>query len=198
MTLSTDFNMKIGEVNHHLLDDKGNANYEDYGKVVEGWPYVNVDESDYSKWVRVKFIAPSNAKLKYYVWDFGDGTTLKTINREVEHKYNLTTYTTWMTNSGIIPIQQFNGQYSGYWTNVSLTAVSYDNRVETSVNTVVACVYKIISVNPTEITEIDGDVELDGDLEIGDVDNPIYNMLVYKDGTNELVYRQSDGGLIYI
>jgi hypothetical protein len=152
------FRMKIGSVNHHLLTEKGNTFYEDYGVVVEGWPYVNIGKSDDINWVRVKFIVPANEKIKYYLWDFGDGATLKTINREVSHKYNLKTRADWMTSTGVIPVDGFNGTISGRWTYVQLTAVSLDNRVADSVSRYPVCIYEIIPQSESEIYFEDGEI----------------------------------------
>lgn len=143
--------MKIGAVNHHLLTSAGNSFYENFGLTVQGWPYVNIEESDNEKWLRVKFYAPTSTKVRYYIWNFGDGTTLKTINREVEHRYSLTNKSEWLTNSGPIPILEFGpayGIYYGNWTGVTLTAISYDNRISNSSTQYVACIYEITNKNP--------------------------------------------------
>lgn len=161
--------MKIGSVNHHLLTAAGNAEYEDYGTTVQGYPYVNVGQSDYVKWIRVKFIAPYNTKVKYYLWDFGDGCTLKTINREVTHKYDLATRSEWMTESGVIPIDALGKQYEGRWTYVTLTVVSYDNRVNSATTTIPACIYETLGNTVGIILEMpEGIIELpEGIIETG-------------------------------
>jgi PKD repeat protein len=145
------FRMKIGSVNHHLLTEKGNEFYENYGLIVEGDPYVNIGKADEIKWIRVKFIVPSNSKIKYYLWDFGDGATLKTINREVSHKYN-------MTSTGVIPGIDYADRFSGRWTYVELTAVSYDNRVPNSTTRYPVCIYEIIPLSESEVYFEDGEI----------------------------------------
>lgn len=152
------FKMKIGSVNHHLLTEKGNTFYEDYGVVVEGWSYVNIGKADEINWVRVKFIVPANEKIKYYLWDFGDGATLKTINREISHKYDLTTRADWMTSTGVIPGIDYSNRFSGRWTYVQLTAVSLDNRVADSVSRYPVCIYEIIPQSESEIYFEDGEI----------------------------------------
>jgi hypothetical protein len=150
--------MKIGSVNHHLLTDKGNAFYEDYSVKVEGETYLNIGKADEVKWVRVKYIVGAYTNVKYFLWDFGDGHTLKTINREISHKYDLLTREDWMTSTGVIPIDSFNGTVSGRWTYVTLTVVSNDNRIANVVATYPACIYEIITTEGSELYFEDGEI----------------------------------------
>jgi hypothetical protein len=135
MSLSGQFKAKLGEVNHHLIDSSGNTGFEKYSIY-----YCNIANSTNTKCMKVKFYAPDNIGVRYYDWDFGDGTTLRTINKEVEHKYNLETKATWLTKTGVLP---HTPTKIGNYTDVKLTVTPIETDTAT-VYTGVAAIYEII------------------------------------------------------
>jgi hypothetical protein len=161
--MSTQFGGKLGEVSHHLLDSTGNTaaetpfleihnlpgyqliqSYEKdyYGQSVsEGWPYINIAQSVNQKKMHVKVYADNVDKVRKYEWNFGDGTSVKTINKEVEHVYDLSTKDTWLTYSGQLPIRGLE-EYAGRWTNVSLTVTNLSGY--TATRTLTAFVYELV------------------------------------------------------
>jgi len=136
MSLSSTFKAKLGEVNHHLLDSGGNDGYEKYSI-----SYAKINDSVNQNKMKVKFLAPDNAGVKYYLWDFGDGTTLKTINKEIEHKYNLYKKADWLVYNGKLPSANPDYPKKAKWTNVKLKVFGYDG--STSTTTITSCVYEL-------------------------------------------------------
>jgi len=163
--MSTTFGGKLGEVSHHLLDSTGNATeipfleihnlpgyqlIESYDKdfygqsVSEGWPYINIAQSANQKKMHVKVYADNVDKVRKYEWNFGDNTpVIKTINKEIEHVYDLSTKDDWLTYSGNMPIRGME-QYTGQWTNVSLTVTNLSGYAST--RTLIAFVYELVPV----------------------------------------------------
>lgn len=142
MSIITNFGGKIMSVLHHLLDAMGNSGYESpfremhfpvklqliqsyhkdhYGQSVsEGWPYINIATSQANQKMHIKFYVDNKEPARSYSWNFGDDSYATTINKELEHIYDLTKKDEWLSNSGAIPIQGLYG-YTGRWANVVLT-----------------------------------------------------------------------------
>jgi hypothetical protein len=161
--MSTRFGGKLGEVSHHLLDSTGNATeipfveihnmpgyqlIESYDKdyygqsVSEGWPYINIAQSANQKKMHVKVYADNEEKVRQYEWNFGDDTPIvKTINKETEHVYDLSTKDDWLIYSGQMPIRGLE-QYTGRWTNVSLKVTNLSGY--SSTRTLTAFVYELV------------------------------------------------------
>jgi hypothetical protein len=139
---------KIGHVNHHLFADRGNAAFGAYGydqyyqSESEGWPYINMATCEDPKYMRVKFYIDEHETVAYYVFDFGDGKTEKTIDRECSHAYDLSKKDEYLINSGTIPIQGMEG-YTGRWANVTLTRYLLNG---TSASVTKAFIYEIDTV----------------------------------------------------
>jgi hypothetical protein len=154
---------KLGFVSHHLLDATGNEGVEQafveihnmpgyqelrsYAKdyysqsVSEGWPYINIAQTDATRQMHVNFFADNTTAVRSYFWDFGDSVTAKTINNEVTHTYDLSTRATWMDQTGALPIRGLES-YNGRWTDVTLKATSLSGTVSDTTNH--AFVYEII------------------------------------------------------
>jgi hypothetical protein len=169
--MSTTFRGKLGEVSHHLLDSTGNAwpeipfieihnspgyqelvSYEKdyYGQSVsEGWPYINIAQSANQNKMHVKVYADNQDKVDKYEWNFGDNTpVIKTINKETEHVYDLSTKDDWLTYSGNLPIRGLE-QYTGRWTNVALTVTNLSGYAST--RTLTAFVYELVPAGQTDL-----------------------------------------------
>ena len=147
------FLAKLGKVSHHLLQARGNAAYENYRMTRQGnsysagWPNINIAVSENQKRMEVKFYSNCTGIVDYYIWNFGDGTTQKTLSKEVTHTYNLLTKDTWLTQSGPLPIPGM-GYFAGRWADVTLTThfvgdYGVGNNGQTETHSRYACVYEI-------------------------------------------------------
>jgi hypothetical protein len=140
MSYSATFKAKLGEVNHHLITAKGNDGYEGYSIY-----YCNIANSENQNKMTVKFLAPDNDLVKYYEWDFGDGTILKTLLKEVEHKYDLYNKSEWLTHNGELP---HTPSKTGNYANVKLTVYPLNTPTSAVVYTGTAAIYEITGDSP--------------------------------------------------